>query len=239
VVDRPGMISFAGGLPAAETFPDFGLAAPTRPCSMAPPRAIPACASASPTNSPASVSTVARSGCWCCRAPSRASTWWASSSSTRAPRWRWSPPPTWPPCRCSASSAHALPLHAGDAGRKRIWPQPAGLCLRHPHLPEPHRPLLHGAEREALARTCDEAGVPLFEDDPYRDLVYDRCERRPVVTRRAARGSTRAPSPRAWRRACAWVSWPRRRSSSPIWCASSRPPTCTATASASGWCCSN
>jgi 2-aminoadipate transaminase len=24
--------------------------------------------------------------------------------------------------------------------------------------------------------------VPLFEDDPYRDLVYDACERRPVVT---------------------------------------------------------
>ena len=28
VVGRPGMISFAGGLPAAETFPEFGLAAP-------------------------------------------------------------------------------------------------------------------------------------------------------------------------------------------------------------------
>ena len=28
VVGRPGMISFAGGLPAAETFPDFGLSAP-------------------------------------------------------------------------------------------------------------------------------------------------------------------------------------------------------------------
>ena len=28
---------------------------------------------------------------------------------------------------------------------------------------------------------CDGAGVPLFEDDPYRDLVYDACARRPVV----------------------------------------------------------
>ena len=32
------MISFAGGLPAAETFPDFGLAAPDRPCNTARPR---------------------------------------------------------------------------------------------------------------------------------------------------------------------------------------------------------
>ena len=28
VVERPGMISFAGGLPAAETFPDLDLGAP-------------------------------------------------------------------------------------------------------------------------------------------------------------------------------------------------------------------
>ncbi|MHB1756454.1 MAG: aminotransferase class I/II-fold pyridoxal phosphate-dependent enzyme [Leptospirillum sp.] len=35
-------------------------------------------------------------------------------------------------------------------------------------------------ERDALARQCDEAGVPVFEDDPYRDLVYDDCNRTPV-----------------------------------------------------------
>lgn len=36
------------------------------------------------------------------------------------------------------------------------------------------------SEREALAAACDQAEVPLFEDDPYRDLAYDPCERRPV-----------------------------------------------------------
>lgn len=36
------------------------------------------------------------------------------------------------------------------------------------------------SERHALARACDDAGVTLFEDDPYRDLVYDRCDRTPV-----------------------------------------------------------
>lgn len=36
------------------------------------------------------------------------------------------------------------------------------------------------AEREALARSCDAQAVPLFEDDPYRDLAYDECERTPA-----------------------------------------------------------
>jgi DNA-binding transcriptional MocR family regulator len=35
-------------------------------------------------------------------------------------------------------------------------------------------------ERAALARACDDFDVPLFEDDPYRDLAYDDCARTPV-----------------------------------------------------------
>jgi len=36
------------------------------------------------------------------------------------------------------------------------------------------------AERESFARACDEARTPVFEDDPYRDLAYDSCDRIPV-----------------------------------------------------------
>ena len=43
-------------------------------------------------------------------------------------------------------------------------------------------------QRLALAEACDNAGVVLFEDDPYRDLAYDPCERRPI-----AAGLRRAP----------------------------------------------
>ena len=39
------------------------------------------------------------------------------------------------------------------------------------------------AQRAALAQACDERGIPLFEDDPYRDLVYDTCDRTPVCAR--------------------------------------------------------
>jgi DNA-binding transcriptional MocR family regulator len=38
-------------------------------------------------------------------------------------------------------------------------------------------------ERATLAGACDDAGVTLFEDDPYRDLVYDPCERGPICAR--------------------------------------------------------
>ena len=36
-------------------------------------------------------------------------------------------------------------------------------------------------ERAALAGACDRHEVILFEDDPYRDLAYEPCERRPAV----------------------------------------------------------
>ncbi|MGE0314528.1 MAG: PLP-dependent aminotransferase family protein [Lautropia sp.] len=39
------------------------------------------------------------------------------------------------------------------------------------------------AMREGLARAADDTGVPVFEDDPYRDIAFDRCERRPVCAR--------------------------------------------------------
>ncbi len=37
-------------------------------------------------------------------------------------------------------------------------------------------------QRQALAQVCDDNGSVLFEDDPYRALAYDECERRPVCS---------------------------------------------------------
>jgi 2-aminoadipate transaminase len=39
------------------------------------------------------------------------------------------------------------------------------------------------AQRDAMALAADRAGVPVFEDDPYRDLVFDDCDRSPVCAR--------------------------------------------------------
>ena len=38
-------------------------------------------------------------------------------------------------------------------------------------------------ERNKLALFCERHGVTLFEDDPYRDLVYDPCETTPICAR--------------------------------------------------------
>jgi DNA-binding transcriptional MocR family regulator len=35
-------------------------------------------------------------------------------------------------------------------------------------------------QRKLLASACDAAQIPLFEDDPYRDLFYEPCDRKPV-----------------------------------------------------------
>jgi DNA-binding transcriptional MocR family regulator len=49
-----------------------------------------------------------------------------------------------------------------------------------PTFQNPSGRCLDASERAALAAACDTANIPLFEDDPYRDLVYDACERTPV-----------------------------------------------------------
>jgi DNA-binding transcriptional MocR family regulator len=52
-----------------------------------------------------------------------------------------------------------------------------------PTFQNPTGRCLDGAQRAALARACDAQDVPLFEDDPYRDLAYDPVERTPVCAR--------------------------------------------------------
>ena len=37
-------------------------------------------------------------------------------------------------------------------------------------------------QRAALADACSSAGSVLFEDDPYRELAYDKCDRTPVCS---------------------------------------------------------
>ncbi len=49
-----------------------------------------------------------------------------------------------------------------------------------PTFQNPSGHCLDTEQRELLAKTCDDIMLPLFEDDPYHDLVYDPCERKPV-----------------------------------------------------------
>jgi DNA-binding transcriptional MocR family regulator len=58
---------------------------------------------------------------------------------------------------------------------------PPRLAYVTPTFQNPSGACWSAEERQALAQACDRHDVVLFEDDPYRDLVYAPCERRPAV----------------------------------------------------------
>ena len=67
---------------------------------------------------------------------------------------------------------HAPTLTAPLAYAVPTFANPTGRCAT-------------AAERDALAERCLAAGTTLFEDDPYRDLAYDPVDRTPVAARMA------------------------------------------------------
>ncbi|MBI5889952.1 MAG: PLP-dependent aminotransferase family protein [Nitrosomonadales bacterium] len=71
-----------------------------------------------------------------------------------------------------------------DALDAQTWQrQKPAFAYAIPTFQNPSGRCLDASQRDALAAVCDEVLVPLFEDDPYRDLVYDPCERTPVCAR--------------------------------------------------------
>lgn len=68
------------------------------------------------------------------------------------------------------------------APRAALQGRPA-LVYVNPTFQNPTGACYSNAERAALAWACDASGVPVFEDDPYRDLAYDPCARDPICAR--------------------------------------------------------
>jgi len=58
--------------------------------------------------------------------------------------------------------------------------QPPALAYAIPTFQNPTGHCYSNTQRQMLAEACDAAEVPLFEDDPYRDLFYEACDRKPV-----------------------------------------------------------
>jgi DNA-binding transcriptional MocR family regulator len=72
-------------------------------------------------------------------------------------------------------------LNAADPGGG--WgAAPPAMAYVTPTFQNPTGRCWSAAERAALAQACEDHGVILFEDDPYRGLIYEDCERRPVAT---------------------------------------------------------
>jgi DNA-binding transcriptional MocR family regulator len=185
VIERPGMISFAGGLPAAETFPRLDLA-----------QLPAACLQYGATEGDTALrcrvaESLTRSGIGC--APEQvlilsgsqqgidlAAKLFIDSGTPVAVE-----APTYLAAlqvfRYFGAALVTLDPRLPQAGIGR-GPRPA-LAYVNPTFQNPTGHCYDASERAAVAAACDELAVPLFEDDPYRDLAYEPCDRAPICAR--------------------------------------------------------
>lgn len=79
--------------------------------------------------------------------------------------------------------AHYLPLTCRGqehSGTKNSFDPKSGVVYVNPTFSNPTGQNLSARERKKLAKECNESGAILIEDDPYRELYYTECDRRPV-----------------------------------------------------------
>jgi DNA-binding transcriptional MocR family regulator len=185
VIDRPGMVSFAGGLPAPETFPDLNLS--TVPASTL---------QYGPTEGePALREKVAQDmralGLHCVAeqvlilSGSQQGIDLVGKLFVDAG----TPVAVESPTYLAALQvfryfgARFVGLDLSLPSREVFAAAQPRLAYVIPTFQNPTGYCYTTDQRETLAAACDAANVTLFEDDPYRDLVYDTCDRTPICSR--------------------------------------------------------
>lgn len=175
VVDRPGMVSFAGGLPARETFPRFTGEIPGSVLQYGPSEGEPRLRELVATQ----LRTLGVDA-----APERVLITSGSQQGIDLVAKLFvdegTPVAVEHPTYLAALQclrfygARFVPL---------IWGSPpaAGLAYVVPTFANPTGRCATGPERAALAKHALDSGVTVFEDDPYRELAYGPVERTPVV----------------------------------------------------------
>jgi DNA-binding transcriptional MocR family regulator len=184
VIDRPGMISFAGGLPAAETFPALDLGqVPARWLQYGP-------AEGEPALRQRIAQQIGALGLEC--TPEQVLILSGSQQGIDLVAKLFidpgtpvavESPPIWPHCRCSVSSGALHCARSETGGTVAVRRERPAFAYVIPTFQNPTGRCYTAAERDALAEVCDDQRVAVFEDDPYRDLAYDPCERIPVCAR--------------------------------------------------------
>jgi 2-aminoadipate transaminase len=185
LIDRPGMISFAGGLPSAETFPALDLGqVPAHWLQYGPTEGEPALRQRI-------AAEIGALGLAC--SAEQVLILSGSQQGIDLVAKLFIDPGT-PVAVESPTYLAALQVFrflgarfiALDPNQAVAWPcaetRPAFAYVI-PTFQNPTGRCYSTAERDALAKACDEQGVAVFEDDPYRDLAYDPCERIPVCAR--------------------------------------------------------
>jgi DNA-binding transcriptional MocR family regulator len=185
VIDRPGMISFAGGLPAPESFPALSL-------ESLPPQWLQYGATEGEPAFRQRVAENLNALGLCCDAE-QVLILSGSQQGIDLVAKLFIDPGTTVALESPTYLAALQVFRSFGARFAQIDPQqpvasftagaPPAFAYAIPSFQNPTGRCYTTAEREALASACDEHGVPLFEDDPYRDLVYDPCDRTPVCAR--------------------------------------------------------
>ncbi|HJV27383.1 MAG TPA: PLP-dependent aminotransferase family protein [Aromatoleum sp.] len=182
VIDRPGMISFAGGLPAPDRFPQFSLA-------EMPQDVLQYGASEGEAELRRRIAEeLGKTGLPC--KPEQVLILSGSQQGIDLVAKLFIDPGTKvaveSPTYLAALQvfrffgANFLPYDARKADAQAFREGKPAFAYAIPTFQNPSGRCLDAHERAALAEACDTTGVPFFEDDPYRDLVYDDCERTPV-----------------------------------------------------------
>ena len=177
VIDRPGMVSFAGGLPATETLPDWTGSIPRGALQYGPSEGDP--------DLRAAVSEQL-CGLGLDAPPERVMILAGSQQGIDLVAKLFVDRGT--------AVAVESPTYLAALQVFRIYgarfvelapgrPPQAGLAYIVPTFANPTGTCASESERDALAAACCASGTTLFEDDPYRDLVYDACDRTPIAAR--------------------------------------------------------
>lgn len=185
VVDRPGMISFAGGLPSLDSFPQFNLQA-------MPQHMLQYGASEGEAELRERIAEdMQRLGLQC--SAEQVLILSGSQQGIDLVAKLFIDPGT--PVAVEAPTylaalqvfrffgARFVAYDAGEPDPDTFRREKPAFAYAIPTFQNPSGRCLDASERAALAAACDATNIPLFEDDPYRDLVYDDCERTPVCAR--------------------------------------------------------
>lgn len=175
VLDRPGMVSFAGGLPAPETFPTFSGGLAEGVLQYGPTEGEPALRklvaqrlAALGIDTDAERVLILSGSQQGIDLVAKLFVDPGTPVATESPTYL----AALQVFRFFGASFVPLTFHSAPA---------APLAYVVPTFANPTGRCASATQRAALAASCLARGVTLFEDDPYRDLAYSPCERRPVV----------------------------------------------------------
>jgi len=176
VIDRPGMISFAGGLPATDTLPEWSGAVPSTALQYGPSEGEPELR--------AVVSEQLRD-LGLDAPPERVMILSGSQQGIDLAAKLFVDPGTTVAVEHPTYLAALQVLRFYGARFADLANPAAGARLAYvvPTFANPTGVCATDAVRDRLAELCQRTGAVLFEDDPYRDLVYEPCDRTPIAAR--------------------------------------------------------